>query len=605
MNHTIITTSVQLPKHQRRDTVSTSTSTTSTSMCFGNGTVVLSHRTLTLLGCAITYLFCLQCVSLYTLHKHYHVLFPKTDKSDNEMLLVPMQLSMISNSRSSVSSPAIAIAEQNRINSLRLHSTNITKDFVCRWYVAESAIPNSGLGIYTGIGLHKDEDIGYPDICLYVNDGDFDATHLFSHTWGANYFGTIEGKGTRSACEGLVTIANTAHPALINTALISQEIQTNAGLHRRTSPGAGAISHNYGIQGRAHDIITAGSELIVDYFDWDFSHITEPVTPKRDLQWLQQHGWCVDKMDIRPSTLPQAGRGAFSRIFIEQGEVVTPAPLQAFRDRDLFQTIQPEQLMINYCLQAADSTLVFFPYGQGVNLINHSSKQPNVEWRWSTKVGNIHHPQWLDLSLQEFWKVATPGGLILEIVALRDIQPDEEIFIDYGSAWEEAWEAHVAQWKPPMNAHQYVYPAEMDETEQLRTVQEQSTDPYPPNIATVCVTPDYHRKHKNQITWYEPESWWDKMTLCHILSRRTEKRTGYVTYDVSLIFSNDPADYVYDPTIKTKDLYIDIKVPRRAIRFIDIPYMNDEHLPNVFRHPIGFPDHLVPESWRNNEYEAA
>ena len=161
------------------------------------------------------------------------------------------------------SSSTSTLVEQNRINSLILHSNNNSHiDFSCRWYVAESAIPNSGLGIFTGIGLHKGEDIGYPDICLYVSDGDFDQTHLSSHTWGANYFGTIEGRRTRSACEGLVTIANTFHPALINTALISQEIQTNAGLHRSESPGAGAITQNYGIHGRARDTINSDPAVI-------------------------------------------------------------------------------------------------------------------------------------------------------------------------------------------------------------------------------------------------------------------------------------------------------------------------------------------------------
>lgn len=33
--------------------------------------------------------------------------------------------------------------------------------------------------------------------------------------------------------------------------------------------------------------------------------------------------------------------------------------------------------------------------------------------------------------------------MILEFVASRDINPDEEIFIDYGIDWEKAWNAHL------------------------------------------------------------------------------------------------------------------------------------------------------------------
>ena len=40
-------------------------------------------------------------------------------------------------------------------------------------------------------------------------------------------------------------------------------------------------------------------------------------------------------------------------------------------------------------------------------------------------------------------------GLAFEIYALRDISPGEEIFMDYGLAYEKAWEQHVMQWKAP------------------------------------------------------------------------------------------------------------------------------------------------------------
>ena len=33
--------------------------------------------------------------------------------------------------------------------------------------------------------------------------------------------------------------------------------------------------------------------------------------------------------------------------------------------------------------------------------------------------------------------------LVIEYVAIRDIQPDEEIFIDYGEEWDEAWVKHT------------------------------------------------------------------------------------------------------------------------------------------------------------------
>jgi hypothetical protein len=36
-----------------------------------------------------------------------------------------------------------------------------------------------------------------------------------------------------------------------------------------------------------------------------------------------------------------------------------------------------------------------------------------------------------------------PDGLVLEMFALRDIRPSEEVLLDYGDAWRAAWGDHV------------------------------------------------------------------------------------------------------------------------------------------------------------------
>jgi SET domain len=499
----------------------------------------------------------------------------------------------------------------NTINSLRgVHGLANVDPYQCRWYLAESAIPHSGLGIFTGIGLHKDDMIGYPDICIFVSDPPDHWTHLRSHTFGrGTFFGQYEGKQSRAACEGLITTVNTVPDALVNMEMVSPVLPTHAGVHRATSPGAGAITHHFGIHGKALDIITAGSEITLNYGDWDFDE-DDPqydTKPFRDVAWLQQHGWCIDHIEVGVSTIPHAGRGAFARTPISRGAVVAPAPLQVFRDRKVFQRTQPEQLFVNYCLQPADSPMLVFPYGQGVNLINHSSKRPNVEWRWSTHDNHLHHSQWFDLSYDEFWNLVTPGSIILEVVALRDIQPGEEILINYGTSWEESWNEHVKNWIPPANATSYVYPVEMDETGIVRTMKEQETDPYPANLMTMCLTSDFERAENNHIEWEEPTdfAWSEGMVYCHVLDRKYNRKIADYQYTVSLIFSLDPVKFVYDPTIPRKDLFIDLNVPRRAIRFMEVPYMDDEHLSNAFRHPLELPNHLIPESWKFTNGTAA
>ena len=62
---------------------------------------------------------------------------------------------------------------------------NPTQDDTCRFYLAESAVAeNSGLGVFTAVGLHPGDDISFPDVCIFVAEPPRKWTHLHSHTWG-------------------------------------------------------------------------------------------------------------------------------------------------------------------------------------------------------------------------------------------------------------------------------------------------------------------------------------------------------------------------------------------------------------------------------------
>jgi hypothetical protein len=136
----------------------------------------------------------------------------------------------------------------------------------CQWYLAESAIPHSGLGLFTATGILPGETVGFPDICIFVGDAPDHWTHLRSHTFGGGtFFGQYEGSNSRAACEGFTTTFNTQPDRLVNSELVSPILPTNAGLHRAHAPGAGSSTHHYGMHAKAKDIITAGSELTIEY----------------------------------------------------------------------------------------------------------------------------------------------------------------------------------------------------------------------------------------------------------------------------------------------------------------------------------------------------
>jgi len=132
----------------------------------------------------------------------------------------------------------------------------------CRYFLAESAIPRGGLGLFTAIDIREGE-LAQPmhDICIYVADTP-KRTDFHTHSWAKDVFlGQFEGKSPRAACEGFATLFNAMPDDVKTSDLISMYGQTNGGLVRSKNPGAGAITHYYGIWSKAVRDVKAGSEL--------------------------------------------------------------------------------------------------------------------------------------------------------------------------------------------------------------------------------------------------------------------------------------------------------------------------------------------------------
>jgi hypothetical protein len=65
-----------------------------------------------------------------------------------------------------------------------------------------------------------------------------------------------------------------------------------------------------------------------------------------------------------------------------------------------------------------------------VSFINHDSKSPNVELRWSTSKTLHNRRDLLELPQKEV--LGSEFGLLIEFVALLAIQHHEEILLSYG-----------------------------------------------------------------------------------------------------------------------------------------------------------------------------
>ena len=208
---------------------------------------------------------------------------------------------------------------------------------------------------------------------------------------------------------------------------------------------------------------------------------------------------------------------------IRKGDIVAPAPLVhiPFKDSmlwfgELQDTITPEghtirntsdvrgkQLLLNYCFGHSKSTLLLCPYGSGTTYINHNHQAPNVQIVWTEESTAIfHNLTWLNKTV-DFLEDQLSPGLEFDYVAIKDIQPGEEVFLDYGKEWDQAWKSHLDDWMPVEGADNYVDASQLncyDEDEcknapVVKTYDEQEKHPYPDNLRMWCYF-DYEDERK-------------------------------------------------------------------------------------------------------------
>lgn len=353
---------------------------------------------------------------------------------------------------------------------------------------------------------------------------------------------------------------------------------------------------------------------------------------RRSVEWLREFGTCGDHIvGGNQSTLPEAGLGAFASRRLPKGTIVAQLPMIHIPDRrrlqmhKLFQNSEghwvPEngivtghQLLLNYCYGHPQSTMVLCPYGPVTNYLNHNQTLANVRLQWSKASKGNHMPELLDTSVDEIASSDATAKLAMELVALREIQAGEEVFLDYGDEWEAAWTNHVKRWKPVSGAAQYQSAVQLDadHSTRLRTVFEDvdaqskgkswmnsfttsttTKSMYPDNVELLCDTtcqrePDQMQSHYLNGTLekylYESNSeWWP----CSVLKYRLdEDNNGEYLYKIHL-HQPDSGGFLID------------NVPRSIFHFVDKPITSDVFLPNAFRHAIGIPDEMFPEKWRN------
>eukprot|EP00980_Cylindrotheca_fusiformis_P003666 scaffold818_cov136-Cylindrotheca_fusiformis.AAC.32 len=182
--------------------------------------------------------------------------------------------------------------------------------------------------------------------------------------------------------------------------------------------------------------------------------------------------------------------------------------------------------------------------------------------------------------------------LAFDYVATRDIDEGEELFLDYGDAWEEAWQRQLAQWeKGPEN---YLSARGWNDGFRgfpIRTAEEAYYDPYPSYIQIRCHA-DLIEDDWGSISEWGPS---DYGFECQIVDRFSDE-AGNERYNVRL--RTEALDR-WDFDFEDSEILEVGGIPRSAIRFFDVPFTSDIHLRGTFRHFIGLPEDMMQDVWRN------
>jgi hypothetical protein len=402
------------------------------------------------------------------------------------------------------------------------------------------------------------------------------------------------------------------------------------GVTRLDSPGAGASTHYHNLTFYMSRPVRAGTEICVNYGDkWNEERKQRNVPTDKelltrgqphDVAWLRKHGRCLDNLAPGLSSTPHAGRGAFATRDLDKGAIVAPVPvlmiskrqtLDLMRKVDNGKILETKQLLLNYCLGHANSSVLLFPYGPMINLVNHAPiAKANVRLQWSDS--DELHQRGKELLTQPLDDVKSynQSGLLLELVATRDILNGEEIFLDYGVDWQKAWADHVQQWKPTEDADTYTPSYVMDDVvSTLRLESELVDHPYPDNVFTSCFyrySDNKEEAEKNAgaeavttFRWSMTRGLFELGNLrpCKIIQRQQDPKQGTLfTVRMMNRYGLKPNE-----RIPKGNMHIVTHVPRQAFGFSDKMYTTDQHLENAFRHEIGIPDAIFPDQWKDDE----
>jgi hypothetical protein len=343
----------------------------------------------------------------------------------------------------------------------------------------------------------------------------------------------------------------------------------------------------------------------------------------KNFKWLRKNAVCVDTMTPGKSVIKDAGRGAFATRNFKKGDRITVFPVLPLYDDvlqmfDIEQKQQGEsswlefvgeyrgaQLLMNYVFGHPHSSVLLIPTAPYVTLVNHNSKDPNVQMDWADHDTLFTSNEMLGKTVQELRTMNPQPNLLMQLTAVRDIAKGEEIVMDYGSEWENAWNEYIATndwtlpWPPQAKELQVKY-----QSEPFPVSIRKDASPYPPTVFTACFlnfeevedgTPKKTEQGNKIYRWTGPSSYeafkGQELYVCDLMSRTgNDGDVSSFLYTANTRMSNEEGG---EEVVRVTG------IPHNAILIVNRAYESDMLNFGVFRRPITIRDEIMPQAWRN------
>lgn len=497
---------------------------------------------------------------------------------------------------------------------------------ICGLWLGKSTATENSLGLFVGVDISSGDSIlqngGEPHIPVYDTNRN-EWSSIQDAVWNSGIVAVDTllqvDFNSHSFLPGVGLLA-TCHDSLANIHLHPTEEVDSLGVHRHSDPLAGSFTYRQHSEFVASEPLEAGQELMLNckranqISSSTSKNKTAGSSHQSTLSELEQSGICLDNLLVRPSTIPKAGRGAFAKRSVKKGNTITTSPVIAF-DRSQTYLVEQEmdhdgtvafgevfegnQLLTNYCYSHPDSNVLLLPTGPGVNYINHHASKANVVMRWSDSPLN-GQTKFLNISDTEVMAEAY-STMILDFVALTDIEAGDEIFLHYGDDWIEFLNEYTGEvWESPPFSSKYVSAAEYQRghpDKPIQTLAEQRQKKYPRNIETTCLFLETIRTGPEEtVTWTDANE--DCLRPCRILERSFEN-DGQYSYTAEVLPIPNEVGNRECHLAKTHKIVN--QIPAKAVFLTDRPYTTDEHMPGAFRHTIEASSGLYPDPWLKDD----